>query len=185
MGAAPERAPARRRKQRHRKQGPGDEAGDMGDIGHAGPRPRRWTRSDAEHTASSTHAGMVNRLMMIMMIAITSTRARGNSSRWPPITPAIAPEAPTIGTVVGRDDLPCRRRQPAGQIKDQKARMAHPVLEIVAEHPQEQHVAGDMHDARMQEHMRDQPHSHSPCVMATGYSASRSHNPPRRQPMAR
>ena len=45
---------------------------------------------------------------------------------------------------------------PAHQIEHDEAEMAHGVLDIVAEHPQEQHVAEEVDPAPVQEHVGDE-----------------------------
>ena len=50
--------------------------------------------------------------------------------------------------------------KPAGdaahQIEDQELDVAHGVLDVVAEHPQEQHVGGEVQDVAMQEHVGEE-----------------------------
>src|SRR5262245_5913263 len=50
----------------------------------------------------------------------------------------------------GMDD---RREDPAHQVEHDEAEMAHGILDIVAEHPKEQHVAEEMNPAAVQEHV--------------------------------
>ena len=47
---------------------------------------------------------------------------------------------------------PVRRGVPAGQVEEQERQLAHAVLDVVAEHHQEQHVAEQVQPARVQEH---------------------------------
>ena len=56
------------------------------------------TSCSANQMPSRSHAGRVKILKKMMKIASTSTFALGNISRYAPITPLIAPDAPTIGT---------------------------------------------------------------------------------------
>ena len=51
----------------------------------------------ANQMPSTIQAGMAKMRKKITKMNKTSTRALGKSKRYPPITPAIAPEAPTIG----------------------------------------------------------------------------------------
>ena len=66
----------------------------------------------------------------------------------------MAPLAPTIGTRrSGLDDqLQQGGGQAAEQVEHQVAAVAQAVLDVVAEDPQEQHVAEEVADARMDEH---------------------------------
>ena len=59
-----------------------------------------------------------------------------------PLTPAMAPLAPTIGTTEGRvaDDLSEGGGQPAGQIKNDEPAVPHTVLDVVSEDPEVEHV---------------------------------------------
>ena len=51
-------------------------------------------------------------------------------------------------------------REPAGdaaqQIEDQKLEVPHGVLDVVAEHPQEQHVGAEVEDVAVQEHVGEE-----------------------------
>jgi hypothetical protein len=49
-----------------------------------------------------------------------------------------------------------RRGNSGGNVKDEKAPMAHGVFDIISEHPEVEHVAAEMHQPAMQEHRRHQ-----------------------------
>ncbi len=51
-----------------------------------------------------------------------------------------------------------RRQDAAGQVKDHEARMAHDVFNVVAEDPEIQHVADQVHPSPMHEHAAQQRH---------------------------
>ena len=87
-------------------------------------------------------------------------RERGYSTKYAPITPAIAPLAPTIGTTrIGlHDRLRERRGDAAQQVEHEEAAVAHPVLDVVAEDPEVQHVAADVQQAAVQEHRGEHRH---------------------------
>ena len=72
--------------------------------------------------------------------------------------PAIAPEAPINSILcmqgVGHEDEPAD--DTAEQVEGQKTQAAQRPLDVVAEHPQEHHVAEDMHDVGMEELIGDE-----------------------------
>ena len=72
--------------------------------------------------------------------------------------PATAPLAPISGSsefgII--QEWSSAGEDPAHQIEHDEAHMAHGVLDIVAEHPEEQHVAEQMDPAAVQEHVGDQ-----------------------------
>ena len=76
-----------------------------------------------------------------------------------PSAAAIAPEAPTSGTVELRvdDDLGERRRDTADEVEQQERDRAEPILDVVPEDPQEEHVAEQVQPAAVQEHAREHP----------------------------
>ena len=55
-----------------------------------------------------------------------------------------------------RPRLRQRGRHAAQQVEDDEARVAHAVLDVVAEDPQVEHVAADVHQAAVQEHRGEQ-----------------------------
>ena len=57
----------------------------------------------------------------------------------------------------------------AQQIKDHEAAMAHRILDVIAEDPQEPHIAEQMHPATVQEHVGE----HRRPVAAVGDHATR------------
>ena len=83
-------------------------------------------------------------------------RARGNLIRYAPITPAMAPLAPMVGTwrIRIHDDVNQGRRHSAGQIEKQILRVAQNFLHSSSENPQEPHVPQDVQPAAMDEHGR-------------------------------
>ena len=60
-----------------------------------------------------------------------------------PRAAAIAPDAPTSGTVEcgSIDDLGERRGDPADEVEDEERDAPQAILDVVAEDPEEQHVA--------------------------------------------
>ena len=58
-----------------------------------------------------------------------------------------ARQQPGVGQAAG---------DPAQQIEHQELEVAHGVLDVVAEHPQEQHVGAEVEDIAMQEHVGEQ-----------------------------
>ncbi len=48
--------------------------------------------------------------------------------------------------------MPEDGRDPAHQIEQDESPVAHDVLDVVAEDPEVEHVAAQMHEARVQEH---------------------------------
>ena len=70
------------------------------------------------------------------------------------MTPEMAPEAPTVGTGDAglHEHVRPRRHEPAQQIEDEEAPGPHAVLDVVPEHPEEQHVAEQVPPAAVQEH---------------------------------
>ncbi len=69
----------------------------------------------------------------------------------------MAPDAPTTGTVLAWVDRDLSRsRDDAGQqIEGQEHHSAEPVLDVVAEHPQKQHVEPEVQPSSVQEHRGD------------------------------
>jgi hypothetical protein len=68
------------------------------------------------------------------------------------MTPAIAPDAPTIRRVRRGDGLRQGRAGAGEQIEHEEPAVAHAVLDVVAEDPQVEHVAGEVHGAAVDEH---------------------------------
>ena len=68
----------------------------------------------------------------------------------------MAPEAPTAGTIEPLLKKMCARlaASPQRQVEDHEAHVAEAVLDVVAEDPQEQHVAAEMPPPAVQEHRR-------------------------------
>ncbi len=67
----------------------------------------------------------------------------------------MAPEAPTSG-VAASGALTAKTsagNNAAGEIENQEADAAHRLFDVVAENPQEQHVAGNVQEAAVQEHV--------------------------------
>ena len=71
--------------------------------------------------------------------------------------PAIAPDAPISGICESGADQAVRESASsrAKQVEDKEADVAERVLDIVAEHPEKQHVAAEMEDVAMQERVGD------------------------------
>src|SRR4051812_10253536 len=67
-----------------------------GRIGESCGRPVRTWRKN--HQSSTSHAGMAITLKKMMKMNSMFTRTRGYSTRYAPIPPEIAPDAPTVGT---------------------------------------------------------------------------------------
>ena len=65
----------------------------------------------------------------------------------------MAPDAPISGACESGATKPCGKcaGDRAEQVEDEVAEMAERILDIVAEHPQEQHVAAEMEDVGVQE----------------------------------
>jgi hypothetical protein len=74
----------------------------------------------------------------------------------------MAPLAPIIGIwerdlgIGIRQRLSERRRHPAEQIEREEPAMAARVLDVVPEHPEIEHVAGEVHEPAVQEHRGQQ-----------------------------
>ena len=49
-----------------------------------------------------------------------------------------------------------RRQETAHQVEDEEAGVSHRVLDVVAEDPEVEHVAGQVHEAAVQEHAREE-----------------------------
>ena len=71
--------------------------------------------------------------------------------------PGDGPRRPDQGVFAARvrQGEPVGRQVPAGQVEDQVADAAEPVLDVVAEHEQEQHVAGQVQQPAVEEHGRE------------------------------
>ena len=82
-----------------------------------------------------------------------------------PSTAAIAPSAPTLWIVeFGRqDELERPRRDPTDQVERQIAELPERILDVVAEDPEEQHVAAQVQPARVQEHRADASRARCSC----------------------
>ena len=89
-------------------------------------------------------------------------RTDGHSTKYAPMTAAIAPDAPTIGTVeLGPTGHVRRRRDRAtNEIQQQISPPSLGRFHVVAEHPEEQHVAEQMRDAAVQEHRHEHGEPH-------------------------
>ncbi len=74
--------------------------------------------------------------------------------------PATAPEAPMIGDfgARGRKDESVAGPDRAERVKDDVAKMADRILDVVGENPEEDHVASEMPDIGMEEGVGDQGH---------------------------
>ena len=74
------------------------------------------------------------------------------------MTPATAPLAPISGmSTVGHDPgVEQAGEDPARQIENEEPHVPHGVLDVVAEHPQEQHVADEMQNVAVEEHVGEQ-----------------------------
>ncbi len=74
------------------------------------------------------------------------------------MTPATAPLAPDQRQVaVGHHErMEEAGDDPAGEVEDEEAHVPHGVLDVVAELPQEQHVAGEMEHVGVEEHVGEQ-----------------------------
>ena len=81
----------------------------------------------------------------------------GNHTRYAPITPAIAPDAPITGTVLTgvQQDLAGSGEDAGEHVEEQVQRPAEAVLDVVPEDPQEQHVEAEVQPSAVQEHRRD------------------------------
>ena len=102
----------------------------------------------------------ISRMRMIPKKITVRTRARGRSTKYAPRTPAIAPLAPMFG-MLASVTLPAvsviaglqrRRREARGEVPDEEAHLPERVLDVVAEDPEEEHVAEDVLPARVHEH---------------------------------
>ena len=85
----------------------------------------------------------------------------------------MAPLAPTIGTVElrVRNGLRQRRRDSAYDVEQGEATVPHGVLDVVAEDPEIEHVADQVHPAAVQEHGREhRQRSAGPCASSAGRS---------------
>jgi hypothetical protein len=71
-----------------------------------------------------------------------------------PITPLMAPLAPTAGMSLNRLNPMCAppRQQPAQQVEHEEAQVPHGVFDVVPEDPQEQHVPKEVLPAAVHEH---------------------------------
>ena len=80
--------------------------------------------------------------------------ARGNHTMYAPITAAIAPDAPTNGmTLLGVEHhLRDRRDDSAREVEEHEPQRAQLVLDVVAEDPEEQHVAQQVQPSAVHEH---------------------------------
>ena len=90
-----------------------------------------------------------------------STFARGRSRKYAPRTPEIAPDAPRFGMPAESgavqsviDRLEGGRGVAGEQIEDEVAHAAERVLDVVAEDPEEEHVAGEVDEAAVHEERR-------------------------------
>ncbi len=74
------------------------------------------------------------------------------------MTPATAPLAPISGTdEFGlHDGVRQAGDHPARDVEQQEPDVPHRVLDVIAEHPQEQHVGADVHDIAVKEHVGQQ-----------------------------
>ena len=70
----------------------------------------------------------------------------------------MAPDAPTTGTVLLGSSADVRRRsdEAADDVEGEVLDGANAVFDVVAENPQEQHVAADVQQPGMQEHRHEQ-----------------------------
>ena len=122
--------------------------------GRAGRR-RRTAPAAANQSPRKSIAGSSRIVKKKMMKISVRTRARGIEhacSRR--ARAAIAPEAPSVGhrRVRADRDLQRERREPAEQVEDEELDRAHRVLDVVAEDPQEQHVAAEVQQPAVHEH---------------------------------
>ena len=96
------------------------------------------------------------------------TAAVGYSSRYPPSTAAIAPDAPMLGTSDDRprDELERRGREAAQEVEEEEAAAPDPVLDVVPEDPQEEHVPEHVRPPAVHEDRREEREEHRHVVDA-------------------
>ena len=101
-------------------------------------------------TMAGTQSGKRNRM--------TSTRFVGNITRYAPRTPEIAPDAPSVGITESGSTRICAKLAitPGDEVEDEEQPVADAVLDVVAEDPQEEHVAGEVEPAAVHEHAPEQ-----------------------------
>ena len=85
------------------------------------------------------------------------------------MTPEIAPLAPTNGvcdpvSIAKWDSV---ANTAGGQVKRQVFHMAERILDVVAKHPQEKHIAGEVHQPAVDEHGGEYG---CPCVYGRHYA---------------
>src|SRR5918995_1660268 len=79
-------------------------------------------------------------------------RECGYRTKYAPITPAMAPLAPTIGTTDSGLVTVCRSA--AKEIEGDEPAVAHAILDVVTKDPEVEHVPCEVKDAAVQKHRR-------------------------------
>ena len=126
-------------------------------------------------------AGTLKKNGMIDIGRTTLIVARGETTKYAPSTPAIAPEAPTIRDARERREphLRLRRDDARGEVQAHEARMPDAALETASEHPQIEHVPENVRPAGVEEHRRKSRRhreKNAPgCYLARGDEAPRPH----------
>src|SRR5437899_12191683 len=108
------------------------------------------------HTPIRSAAGMTVTRTNMKMTRIERILSRGYVTRNAPITAAIAPLAPKLGTVERGLTATWASKHAPDQIEHQVSPSTHRVFDFGTKGPQEHHIADDMRPAGAHDHRRHQ-----------------------------